>query len=83
MPYFETKLHEDIGSRSTSRSDSINDLVKFGKMVALVSFSPFKTAARLWKMQMISRKVKVYSGARFFSLEISDQLICRYRSTTT
>jgi len=43
---FEAKLHEDIGSRSQAVQDSINDLVKIWKMVSLVSFSPFKTAAQ-------------------------------------
>ena len=43
---FEAKLHEDIGSRSQAVQDSINDLGKFGKMVSLVSFSPFKSAAQ-------------------------------------
>ncbi|KAG2745422.1 Nop-domain-containing protein [Suillus brevipes Sb2] len=42
---FDVKLHENIGSRVKSVQDSINDLSKFGKMVTLVSFSPFKNAA--------------------------------------
>ena len=42
---FEAKLHEDIGSRSQAVQDSIKDLAKFGKMVSLISFSPFKNAA--------------------------------------
>lgn len=42
---FEAKLHEDIGSRSKAVQDSIKDLAKFGKMVSLISFSPFKNAA--------------------------------------
>ncbi|KAF7980667.1 hypothetical protein HWV62_37089 [Athelia sp. TMB] len=43
---FEVKLHEDIGSRTKAVQDSIQDLAKFGKMVSLVSFSPFKSAAQ-------------------------------------
>jgi hypothetical protein len=42
---FEAKLHEDIGSRAKAVQDSIKDLAKFGKMVSLISFSPFKNAA--------------------------------------
>lgn len=42
---FDVKLHENIGSRVKAVQDSINDLSKFGKMVTLVSFSPFKNAA--------------------------------------
>ena len=43
---FEVKLAEDIGSKSKEMQESIKDLGKFGKMVSLVSFSPFKTAAQ-------------------------------------
>lgn len=43
---FEAKLHEDIGSKSKAVQDSIADLAKFGKMVSLMSFSPFKSAAQ-------------------------------------
>lgn len=43
---FEAKLHEDIGSKSQAAQDSITDLAKFGKMVSLMSFSPFKNAAQ-------------------------------------
>ncbi|KAG1814784.1 Nop domain-containing protein [Suillus subaureus] len=42
---FDIKLHENIGSHVKAVQDSINDLSKFGKMVTLVSFSPFKNAA--------------------------------------
>ncbi|KAH7885485.1 Nop-domain-containing protein [Phlebopus sp. FC_14] len=42
---FEVKLHEEIGSRTKAVQDSINDLSKFSKMVSLISFSPFKSAA--------------------------------------
>lgn len=43
---FEVKLHEDIGAKSTAVQESIKDLAKFGKMVTLLSFSPFKNAAQ-------------------------------------
>jgi len=43
---FEVKLAEDIGSKSKEIQESIKDLGKFGKMVTLQSFSPFKTAAQ-------------------------------------
>ena len=42
---FEVKLHEKIGSSSKEVGDAIDDLGKFGKMVSLLSFSPFKSAA--------------------------------------
>lgn len=42
---FQVHFREDIGSGSKQVQDSINDLAKFGKMVTLVSFSPFKSAA--------------------------------------
>ncbi|KAF8157909.1 hypothetical protein B0H34DRAFT_674420 [Crassisporium funariophilum] len=42
---FEAKLTEDIGSKSKSVQESFQDLAKFGKMVSLMSFSPFKSAA--------------------------------------
>ena len=43
---FKVNFKEDIGSRSKAVQDSIDDLAKFGKMVSLVSFSPFKSAAQ-------------------------------------
>lgn len=42
---FKVNFKEDIGSLSKDVQDSIDDLAKFGKMVSLVSFSPFKSAA--------------------------------------
>lgn len=42
---FQVNFREDIGSSSKQVQDSINDLAKFGKMVSLISFSPFKSAA--------------------------------------
>jgi nucleolar protein 56 len=43
---FEAKLYEDIGAKSLAVQESIKDLAKFGKMVNLISFSPFKNAAQ-------------------------------------
>jgi hypothetical protein len=43
---FEAKLSEDIGSKTKSVQDSFKDLAKFGKMVQLLSFAPFKSAAQ-------------------------------------
>ncbi|KAG6854281.1 snoRNP complex protein nop56 [Blastosporella zonata] len=43
---FEAKLIEDIGSKSRNVQESIKDLAKFGKMVSLLSFAPFKSAAQ-------------------------------------
>jgi hypothetical protein len=42
---FKVNFKEDIGSGSKAVQDSVDDLAKFGKMVSLVSFSPFKSAA--------------------------------------
>ncbi|KAI6098206.1 hypothetical protein F5141DRAFT_442681 [Pisolithus sp. B1] len=42
---FEVKLHEEVGARTKDVQDSINDLSKFNKMVSLLSFSPFRSAA--------------------------------------
>ncbi|TFY83107.1 hypothetical protein EWM64_g917 [Hericium alpestre] len=42
---FEVKLKEEIAASTKAVQDSIQDLAKFGKMVSLVSFSPFKSAA--------------------------------------
>ena len=43
---FEVKLTENIGSKSKSVQASFHDLAKFGKMVSLMSFLPFKNAAQ-------------------------------------
>ncbi|CCL99748.1 uncharacterized protein FIBRA_01770 [Fibroporia radiculosa] len=42
---FEIKLQENVGAMTKAVQDSIDDLAKFGKMVTLISFSPFKNAA--------------------------------------
>lgn len=42
---FEVKLSDNIGASAEAFQDSISDLSKFGKMVNLLSFSPFKSAA--------------------------------------
>jgi len=42
---FETKDTEEIGAKTRQVQSSIKDLGSFGKMVQLVSFSPFKSAA--------------------------------------
>ncbi|KAF5390429.1 hypothetical protein D9757_005218 [Collybiopsis confluens] len=42
---FDVKLAEDIAAHSQPAQDSIKDLSKFGKMVELRSFVPFKSAA--------------------------------------
>ncbi|KAH9936484.1 uncharacterized protein B0H18DRAFT_323771 [Fomitopsis serialis] len=42
---FEVKLQENVGAMTRAVQDSIDDLAKFGKMVSLISFSPFKSAA--------------------------------------
>jgi nucleolar protein 56 len=42
---FEVKQHEEIGAKTKAVQDALGDLHKFGKVVQLVSFSPFKSAA--------------------------------------
>lgn len=42
---FEAKQQEEIGAKTAAFQASIEDLQKFGKMVQLISFSPFKSAA--------------------------------------
>ncbi|KAG8806016.1 snoRNP complex protein nop56, partial [Serendipita sp. 399] len=42
---FQSKLYEEIGSRTGEVQKSINDFERFSKMVTLVSFLPFKSAA--------------------------------------
>lgn len=42
---FEIKLKENIAALTKEVQESINDLAKFQKMVNLVSFAPFKSAA--------------------------------------
>lgn len=42
---FEVKLQDALASSSKAYQDSLTDLAKFGKMVNLLSFAPFKSAA--------------------------------------
>jgi nucleolar protein 56 len=42
---FEVKLREEIAAMTEAVQKSIEDLGKFKKMVTLLSFSPFKSAA--------------------------------------
>jgi nucleolar protein 56 len=42
---FSVSLHDEVGARQKAVQASIQDLPKFQKMVSLLSFSPFKTAA--------------------------------------
>jgi len=56
---FEAKLSESIGSKSKGVQDSFKDLAKFGKMVSLISFAPFKNAA-----QALENANDVSEGAR-------------------
>jgi nucleolar protein 56 len=43
---FEAKLTENIALKTPAIQESIRDLGKFGKMVSLMSFTPFKNAAQ-------------------------------------
>jgi len=58
---FEAKLSESIGSKSKAVQESFKDLGKFGKMVSLISFAPFKSAA-----QALENANDVSEGARSF-----------------
>ena len=42
---FEVRLREEVAAMTKAVQDSIVDLSKFSKMVSLISFSPFKSAA--------------------------------------
>ena len=42
---FEVKLHDVVGSQEKAVQASIEDYSKFAKMVSLVSFAPFQSAA--------------------------------------
>ena len=42
---FKVELSDALSANSQAAQGSINDLAKFGKMVSLMSFSPFKNAA--------------------------------------
>jgi nucleolar protein 56 len=42
---FKVKDYEEIAAKSKAVQDSMEDLHKFGKMVDLLSFAPFKNAA--------------------------------------
>lgn len=42
---FEVKLQDALASNTAEFQASIADLAKFGKMVNLLSFAPFKSAA--------------------------------------
>lgn len=42
---FEVKLQDALASNTKAFQDSVDDLAKFGKMVTLLSFAPFKSAA--------------------------------------
>lgn len=44
LALFSNDFIEEIGRESKSVQDSIDDISKFGKMVKLVSFVPFKDA---------------------------------------
>ena len=65
---FQIKLHEKIGSSSKEVGDAVEDLSKFGKMVSLLSFSPFKSAAHaLQNANDISEGKHLYCISRIWS----------------
>ena len=71
---FNVNFKEDIGSRSTAVQDSIDDLPKFGKMVTLASFSPFKSAAHALEN---ANDVSEGQSPSFYSLRLSTSQISR------
>jgi nucleolar protein 56 len=42
---FTVSLNDEVGARQKAVQESIMDLAKFQKMVSLLSFSPYKSAA--------------------------------------
>lgn len=42
---FAIKQQEEVGSKTKQVQDALQDISKFGKMVSLLTFSPFKSAA--------------------------------------
>jgi nucleolar protein 56 len=42
---FNVTLHDEVGARQRAVQASIQDLAQFQKMVTLLSFSPYKSAA--------------------------------------
>ncbi|OBZ68848.1 Nucleolar protein 56 [Grifola frondosa] len=55
---FEVKLQENVGSMTKAVQESIDDLPKFSKMVSLISFSPFQSAAHaLENMNDVSENI--------------------------
>lgn len=45
LALFSSDFHEEIGHLTKTVQDSLDEVSKFGKMVKLVSFVPFKDAA--------------------------------------
>ena len=76
---FDVKLHEDIGARSHAVQESIKDLAKFGKMVTLLSFSPFKSAAQALENANDVSEGKYYGFfLRYPTLVLNTVIIPRY-----
>jgi hypothetical protein len=73
---FEAKLHEEIGSKSQGVQDSLKDLAKFGKMVSLISFSPFKNAA-----EALQNANDISEGQQqlFYFAGLYGLMFCRHR----
>lgn len=67
---FEAKLTENIALKTAAMQESIRDLGKFGKMVSLASFTPFKNAAQaLENANDISEGVYVLYILHFMALK--------------
>ncbi|KAI0769111.1 Nop-domain-containing protein [Trametes elegans] len=55
---FEVKLHDVVGAKHKAVQESIDDYSKFSKMVSLISFAPFQSAAHaLENMNDVSENV--------------------------
>jgi nucleolar protein 56 len=62
---FESKLYEEIGSRTADVQKSIDNFQKFQKMVSLVSFLPFRNAAHaLENANDVSEGKRQHSGRK-------------------
>ena len=63
---FEVKLRDELASMTQAVQKSVQDLGKFKKMVSLLSFSPFKSAAHaLENANDVSEGAYIHRISRF------------------
>ena len=69
---------EDIGTFLPQVQDSMSDFARFGQLINLVAFSPFKTGANaLDNVNSISEGVCVYSSVLFkLHIPYINALVC-------